>query len=206
MTGDQFINLAHHVEVGGCTYAIEAPGNAEALTRTGVERGDHNPAYWAHLWPIAHSFARFVAETQWITPDSRILEVGCGLGLVGLVAATRASHVVMTDVSTEAIAIAQRNAACNSITNISTARYDYNDPPDPSWRPDLILGSDLLYAPSAHQPIGALIRALNVPAILADPNRIPADNLEADFDAMGLSVWQTQIDGGRVFVVEGRSL
>ena len=202
MTGDQFIGLAHSVEVAGETYVIEGPADADARTRSAHAQGDPNPAYWAHLWPMARAFAHFVAETTWITPQTRVLEIGCGLGLVGIVAARRAAHVTLTDVSPEAVAMAARNASCNRLANVSAQVYDFHAPPDPAWQVDLLLASDVLYAPAAHAALAALIRGLNVPALLADPNRIPADNLEAEYEALGLSVWQTRIEGGRVFVVQ----
>ena len=203
MSGDQFIGLTYTVEIEGRAFSIEGPGAPDDLTRAAEARGESDPAYWAHLWPIAESFARHVATTDWITPTTRVLEIGAGLGLVGLVAASRCAHAVITDVNADAVATARRNAACNRIKNVTLAPFDYTTAPDASWLPDLLLASDVLYHRASHAPIGTLIRDLGVPAMIADPNRPQADDLESTFESLGLRTWQTPIDGGRVFIVQG---
>ncbi len=59
-------------------------------------------------------------------PGERILDLGCGYGLVGIVAALEAGSegVVMLDVDASAVAVAARNAARNGVPEIRTLVSD----------------------------------------------------------------------------------
>lgn len=52
--------------------------------------------------------------------QSKVLDLGCGYGVVGILAAKiiGEENVVMCDVSNEAVALAQKNAALNGVENI----------------------------------------------------------------------------------------
>ncbi|MEO1129581.1 MAG: hypothetical protein AAFX05_07725, partial [Planctomycetota bacterium] len=67
---------------------------------------------------------------------------------------------------------------------------------------DLILGSDVLYAPDAHAPIGRLIQQAGCAAVLGDPNRAAADAAPDVFRDLGLHVWTTPVRGGRLMLVQ----
>jgi predicted nicotinamide N-methyase len=70
------------------------------------------PPYWAHLWPGSRALARLVA-TQLDCRGRRGIEIGCGLGLPGLVAAQRGAAVTMMDTSHAALRFVRANAALN---------------------------------------------------------------------------------------------
>jgi predicted nicotinamide N-methyase len=181
---------------------IEAPPDADALVHRAQSEGNIEHGYWAHLWPSALTLAHFIARTNLIAPGMRILEIGCGLGLVGLMAAKRGAVVTLTDYSDEALAAARRNAELNHLT-ISTARFDWNDPPDSAWKPDLLLGADVLYSPYAHEPIAQLITQLDCTAILGYPSRPATATAIGVFEHHGLRVWDTPTESGRVMMVRG---
>lgn len=84
-----------------------------------------------------------------------VLELGCGLGLAGLVAARHAAAVVLTDGDDAALALAKRCAALNAASLIAPLRFE-----PLAWgtlspttltrlvtspRPLLLLAADLLY-------------------------------------------------------------
>lgn len=50
-----------------------------------------------------------------VQPGDRFLEVGCGAGLVAMVAARRGAAVTATDLNPEAVALARANAADNGV-------------------------------------------------------------------------------------------
>ncbi|MEM0073810.1 MAG: methyltransferase [Thermoplasmatales archaeon] len=78
----------------------------------------------------------------------RVLELGCGSGIVGLSYASRGANVVMTDISKKAIMCAKENARRNSINvelllsdlfDAIKGRFDFclfNPPYLPSGEPD----------------------------------------------------------------------
>jgi predicted nicotinamide N-methyase len=70
------------------------------------------PPYWAHLWPGSRVLARLVA-TEIACRSRRVIEVGCGVGLVGVVAARCGAAVTVIDTAYAALCFARANAAHN---------------------------------------------------------------------------------------------
>jgi 16S rRNA (guanine1207-N2)-methyltransferase len=58
--------------------------------------------------------------------DDQVLDLGCGYGLVGILAARLIGpdHVVMTDIDPKAIALARKNAALNDVAGIRIYQSD----------------------------------------------------------------------------------
>lgn len=69
---------------------------------------------------------RLLIETMVIGPEDRVMDLGCGYGPVGLVAAALApgGQVVLVDVNERAVELAQENARRNGITNVEVLRGD----------------------------------------------------------------------------------
>src|SRR5271165_5058969 len=73
----------------------------DPLVRDWNRYDDYMP-YWAYLWPGAYLLAEAVAREPWPQADRaavrpQALEIGCGLGLAGLVAVARGIVVQFTD-------------------------------------------------------------------------------------------------------------
>ena len=64
--------------------------------------------------------AVLIAEMQ-ISDGARVLDLGCGTGLVGLAALRRGGHVVLTDVSARAVLSARETLAINGYPDIHIA-------------------------------------------------------------------------------------
>ena len=60
------------------------------------------------------------------SPDDKILDLGCGCGVVGILAAklTSGKNVTMCDISPDAVNIARKNAVQNGIENITVIQSD----------------------------------------------------------------------------------
>ena len=73
-----------------------------------------------------------------------VLELGCGVGLPGLVAQQHGAHVVQTDHDALALALCRHNAALNRVTGVQQFVGDWQ-----AWthaqRYDLIIGADIIY-------------------------------------------------------------
>src|SRR5262245_45836916 len=70
-------------------FLIERPGESDRLldhpaVHAAFERDEYMP-YWADLWPAARMLAKVILHKSW-TPGQSALEIGCGLGLPGIVA------------------------------------------------------------------------------------------------------------------------
>jgi len=53
------------------------------------------------------------------TPDDKVLDLGCGYGVVGIVAAKHTDNVFMSDIDKTALKYAQKNAAYNGVKAIN---------------------------------------------------------------------------------------
>src|SRR5437867_1886695 len=70
----------------------------EALLRDEAEE----PPYWALLWTGALTLARYIEE-RIECRDQSVLDLGCGLGLTGIVAALKGGKVTFADKGPEAL-------------------------------------------------------------------------------------------------------
>ncbi len=139
--------------------------------------GELRLPYWAYLWPSSIALARHLDQMD--SPKSqRVLEIGCGFGVSGIVASQRGGDVLFTDYEKDALLFAQYNALQNScIEGASFAQMDWNAP-CLKGRFSRILAADVVYEEKNWEPILALIQehlAVNGTAIIAEPNRANAD-------------------------------
>lgn len=58
------------------------------------------------------------------TPEDKVLDLGCGIGIIGIVAVKHGAQVVMSDVDPLAVEIAQQNVALNHVEVISVVQSD----------------------------------------------------------------------------------
>lgn len=198
--------VVERVEIDGAPFEIERPIDDEPLVRAAVARGDLDPSYWARLWPSATALASWVGRSAMIGPGVRVLEIGCGLGLVGIAAGRRGAEVVMTDFDASGVELARQNAERNGV-GVRVMRFDWREPPPAEWAFDVVLGSDVLYRPAAHAEIATLAarlceREAECVMVLADPNRPAADGAREAFERAGLRVWATPVPGGRVMMIQ----
>jgi len=65
-----------------------------------------------------------------VGPCEFILDLGCGYGAIGIVAArlSEGGHVIMTDVNERAVALARKNVAANRIANAEVRHGDLYEP------------------------------------------------------------------------------
>lgn len=167
------------------------PAAEEVLLEAAIQQCSDNP-YFGRIWPAAQALAEELVATG--APRGRtVVELGCGPGLAGLVAARLGASVTLTDVSQEALELAARNAQRLGL-GVSLARLDLRAA-GAIGRFDLVLASDLLY--ESWQP-DALAAALDLlltqtgQALIADPYRLTADRFRCRAEWHGLVVEQCE--------------
>jgi predicted nicotinamide N-methyase len=104
-----------------------------------------NFPFWTMVWEGALVLADFLVNQEPV-PGRRILELGSGLGFVGLFTAARGHEVTLTDNSPDALAFAQFSAHYNKLSNATVKFLDWEKPDLPQPY-DWIVGSDILYEP-----------------------------------------------------------
>lgn len=180
------------IEVGGLALRVVRPVEPDRLlddpTVHDRNRVDDYMPYWAYLWPGAFLLADAAAREAW-GEGCRALEIGCGLGLAGLVAAARGVRVHFTDYDSEALAFVRRSAVANGLgpDRVSFAPFDWREPHGERF--PIILGADVLYERRLVPLVAGVLAARLEPdgfALLADPFRAAAADLPAALEDRGL--------------------
>lgn len=145
----------------------------EQLSREDKEGKLYLP-YWTYLWESSIGLARHVETIGPRLKDARILEIGCGFGLAGIVACQMGGRVVFTDAEQEAVRFAQHNADQNSVeANADFVQMDWNTPCFNCKFP-YILAADVIYEEHHWTPILSLLQNHLSPdgiALFSEPNR-----------------------------------
>jgi predicted nicotinamide N-methyase len=158
-------------------------------------RHDDYMPYWAYLWPAAYLLGDLVAREPWPALNAKqgsgeVLEIGCGLGLPGLVALAQSLCVRFTDYDQTPLDFVERSAALNGFdrTRFSTQRLDWRELPDEQFA--VILGADVIYESRLVPLVAGLLVRLLAPdglALIASPHRVAARAFPDALKAVGLS-------------------
>jgi predicted nicotinamide N-methyase len=175
------------VLLGGRTVRMLRPRDADAVlddVLAEADPGDDRLPFWAELWPSGAALARALGGRP--LAGRRLLELGCGLGLVSVTAALAGARVLAADQAPEAAAFAAANAARNGV-GVRTAVCAFGEPgpllAEAPW--DLVVASDVLYEPrNIPELLWLLPRLVDTGEIwLADPGRPMRDRFLAGVDA-----------------------
>jgi predicted nicotinamide N-methyase len=126
--------------------------------------------YWAETWDAAHGVAGELAERD--LKAVRVLDLGCGMGLTGTVAAARGACVVMGDYAPPALPFARLNS-WPWRERVQVRRLNWRED-RLEQQFDLIVGSDILYDREDLPYLDAFWRAHLAPQgsiLLGDPTR-----------------------------------
>lgn len=135
-------------------------------------RPDERLPYWADLWPSSVALARYI----WNMVDVeglQTLELGCGLGLAGIVASRKGACVTFTDYEADALSFTRYNALLNECTEATVRHLDWHAP-QLSQTYGLIVASDLFYERTNFAPLLQVLQLALGPTgqfILTEPNR-----------------------------------
>nr|PZN26628.1 MAG: hypothetical protein DIU80_13075 [Chloroflexota bacterium] len=146
--------------------------------------------YGVALWPAAIALAHDVASRPDAFRGRRVLELGAGTGLPGIVAASLGGQVVQTDRHELALAVCRRNGERNGLAAIEYRLADWTDWSD-DGRYDWILGSDILYGEILHPHLRRIFEANLAPGgrvLLADPFRAVSLRLLEELEAAGWTI------------------
>lgn len=109
------------------------------------------PPYWALVWIGARAIAARL-RSQPPASGTRVLDLGCGLGVSGIVAGAAGAHVTFADYVDEALAFARANAEHQRLEHYAVAHVDFTRD-HLGQRFDLILAADVVYDPAHYQSL-----------------------------------------------------
>lgn len=87
-----------------------------------------------------------LAKTQeYFTPESEVLEFGCGTGTTALIHAPHVKHILATDISDNMLDIARGKAKAQNIENVTFERWNIDDFKAPEASYDAVLAMSILH-------------------------------------------------------------
>ncbi|WFB34485.1 methyltransferase [Kiritimatiellota bacterium B12222] len=156
---------------------------------------DERMPYWAELWPSSLLMAETIALRHSHLPSGPWLELGCGPGLPGILAAQFGRKGVCSDYMQEALWLAELNAHQNGCADhIRFKRLDWREP-DLSEHFRWILAGDVAYENRNFSPLLKTFDQLLSPdgeIWLGEPGRSVARPF---FQAIEAEGWQREVIG-----------
>ena len=157
--------------------------------------------YGVVMWPAAIALAHEIATRPDAFRGRRVLELGAGTGLPGIVAASIGARVIQTDRQEGAMAVCRMNGERNGATGIEYRLADWTAWDDRE-RYDWIIGSDVLYGEATHPALRHIFETSLTPdgrVLIADPFRGVSlkvlEELEAAGWRIGLTKWTVGEEG-----------
>lgn len=149
------------VEVEGRTWLLDRAADMEALWEAmdGEDLDDDERLpYWAEVWPASVLLGRHIVRNADVLRGRACLDLGCGLGLTGMIAASVGARVAAFDYEWPAVRFARHNAEINGVSQPLWMLMDWRDPAVRPGAFDFIWGGDVLYEKRFFEPLISLFR------------------------------------------------
>lgn len=150
------------------------------------DRDEYMP-YWAFLWPAALKMTATVLKSDW-PQGAEVLELGAGIGIVGLAGLARGLRVTISDYEPKAVQLAMYNAERNGLAGGQGLVLDWRIPLERQYQ--FIWGCELLYEERNHDPLLKLTKQTLLPegvAWFVDGGRMRAESFCVKVPQAGLS-------------------
>lgn len=151
----------------------------ERLTGERISGDQLGLPYWAELWDSAIGVGQWMVERsdRWRQHKGfSVLDLGCGMGLSGTVAALLGAQVLFADIQPECLLFARLNGVRYS-ASVRARRVDWQRD-DLGRTFDLIVGSDVLYDRTQWTHLDTFFRTHLAPGglvLLGEPGRMSGE-------------------------------
>jgi predicted nicotinamide N-methyase len=177
-----------HVRVA---YGVQVLKLQHPVIRSLNKAGPRPKLYGTRVWQSTFLLMDYLAEHP-LTLDQRVMEMGCGWGLLGIFCAMRfAAEVLLTDADEWVFPYAMTHARLNHVS-VQTEHVAFERITNRGLREhDILLGADVCFWPELGTALRRLIaRALSLGTktiLLADPGRVSfmklADHCQCHYGA-----------------------
>ena len=161
------VRITHITNVDDLLNALIAKGEDH------VDFLDERLPYWADLWHSSLALGRYLVTANVVRPGMTTTEIGCGLGLPGIVAGLLGAEVTLTDYLPETLEFLSLNWNQNIAQPLRSQLLDWREP-DPTLRAELLLASDVAYEKRSFEYLFQTLKILSQPGgriIITEPNR-----------------------------------
>ena len=207
------------LDIAGLRVALLRITNTDELYADLISKGEHHEdvkderiPYWAELWPSAIGLSEHLVKNKLIAPGLSVHDMGCGLGLPGIVAGMQGANVLFSDYLQEAIDFAKQNWKLNCNREAAFKKMDWRNP-ESNFKCDLLLASDVAYERKAFQYLPEAFKKFILPGgkiIVSEPNRLYAQDFFQSLEFLGfknnrfeyLIQWKTISHRINVFEIE----
>jgi SAM-dependent methyltransferase len=203
----RFTIVAETVAIGDNSVRLLRPRSADELISPKDFEHDERLPYWAELWPSAPLLAARLPTLP--APRARLLELGCGVGLVAAVALRAGWDVLATDYYADALQFTELNSLGVAGRLPETRLIDLREMPDTLGQFDAVVGADVLYERAYSALIASAITRTLAPdgvAVIVDPGRVHAPAFTPACEAEGLAVSPEKHGGMTIYRVSRSSL
>ena len=147
------------VAIGPHVFRLHTPTDpdevlAQIESATAATQPEFADPYWAKLWPAAPLLAGAIVCNP-LPKGTRVLELGCGSGLVGIAALACGLDVTFSDYVPLAVELAVHNAARNGFLNAKGMVLDWRQPREERF--DFLVAADVTYD---RQNLGPLLEVV----------------------------------------------
>lgn len=129
------------VTINGHTLSLFTPRSIDRFIDP--DNTMQNFPLWAKIWEASVLLASFLFSLP-VPPQKTMLEIGSGIGMVGIAAAKAGHSVTMSEGNPDALNFARANALANGFPEMAIERLDWNAPQLEN-RFDYIVGSEIVY-------------------------------------------------------------
>jgi len=194
----------YQLSLGGRTWSFLHTGSVVTVEQEQayLQRERDRLPYGAMLWPSSIALAHDLFARADGLPGRRVLELGAGTGLPGIVAASLGAEVLQIDRNEVALHLCKRNAQRNATARLEVHAVDWETfhAAEPF---DVICGADVLYAATMHDRLRAICDEHLAPGgrvLFADPLRSESLRLLEAMEQTGyrvsLAKWAIGVESG----------
>ncbi len=164
-------------KIGDFKYYVGSDPKMRSLLRAETRPREHGNKIWA----TSLTLIKYLEENPFNLKDLRVLEIGCGWGLLGVyLAKVHGCHVTCTDLDELVLPIAQLQADLNGVS-IKTKRSSFDEFKQSFLNSfDLIIGAEICYSEEIGRDVIKLVETAFGGTVnhvlIADPGRPDFDD------------------------------
>ncbi len=169
---ERFDTVVDKFTVGRKTLRILRPRDSDDLIKEEDSVKDERLPYWADIWPSSIILAQQLVKRS---GKGRLLELGCGVGLVTTAAMVAGYDTLASDYYTDALAFTRANSFTNVGKSSRAEMINWREFPSELTNFDVVVASDVLYESEYARLLPKLLRqslSLHGAALVSDPGRM----------------------------------